>query len=474
MDKIKINFNMPQKEKSLNNANITYNFDCKFGELEKGMGIQSFKVCYDGVNEKTFVVDSNIQKILKCFFYDYYDTSSNQTYGLFLFYVQKTNDSFAFYYAFFETLFNELREVNNLTFSKEPLAIKLYVNEKSYMLFVPTTLNDTAILWTNTSSATYGNVPISIDACFYDGKLYAIPKDNPHRIFVTSNQSPETLITSQFNGDYLDFQDGLGNFVALRLLNGALYAIREYGITKISSTNCGENFSYKTITHNFLNIQKNTICVCNDKIFMLFQDGLYAFDGMDFEKKILGIEEQITSDNTKACADFINGIYYLALKLNDVSAESEMPCLGMNNNSIISLNEDGKIMILRGVSSKHICAFGYKNNQKVLICFDDENAKNLGEICYNGKIFINATPKLWETQNVHFSNGENVIKSLSLSGNGTFQIKIFVDEKTFVYNVLLSKINKKINVCQKGRKFGFCFKSSSQDAQICDAVLEVL
>lgn len=473
MQKIKIDFNSFKKEKSLNNAKTIYNFETQYGELKSGMGIQSLRVCYDGINEKTFAVNSNIQKILDCYFYDYYDTATNQNNGIFLFYAQKTNNEKAFYYAIYETPMNELVELDNISFSKEPILVKLYVNEKSYMLFIPTKDGDLACLWTNISSATSSNIKASIDACFYDGRIYAIPKANSHRLFITSNQSASTLITSQFNGDYLDFQDGLGNFLALKELNGSLYAIREKGITKITSTNCGENFAYKTITYNFSKIQKNTICVCDDKIFMLGSDAIYVFDGMDFEKLELGIEDLIESRNDSACAVWQNGTYYLALKLKDLTKQSEMPCTGLLNNSLICINDDGA-KVLRGVDVKNLMTLNYKNDKKVVMCFDDTNQNLIGEVLLNGAVFGVATQKLYETFDINFSGGLNVIKSLSLSGKGTFEIKIFVDDKCYNYNVLLSKINKKININQKGRKFCFCFKSSSQDAQICDAVLEVL
>ena len=470
--KIYFSGNKNRNENGFDDAEIMFNFIVKDGKLFGEFGVNELSVCYDGEHTKTYVIDDNIAKILNCDFYSYYDSYSKKKYGYFVLFATKENNSNALYVSPFESSMNTFHEYSGVEFNDEPIVIKLYANEKDYLLFVPTNSQDSSCLWTNTSTSFSQNIPASLDAIFYDGKMYTIPKEKPHRLFVTSNTSPDALISSQFVGDYLNFSDGLGDFFALKELNGCLYAFRQNGITKIMSSGCGEEFSYKTISFDFSQIFKNTICVCDDKFYMLSSKGVCVFDGIDFEFLEFGFENLIEKKNDKLIACYYDGKYYVALNMLDKTKSQESPCLGMENNSIISVDtQTKKVEVIRGVDVKKLTAINYGIENKIVCCFNGDNKNKLGQISNSGNIF-GSTKKVWESYCCNYPTGTKVLKSISLKGYGNFNIKLFVDEKMFEYNILLSNVTKRVNTNLKGEKLKVAVKSLETDAKIIDAKLE--
>ena len=476
MKKIKINFmnSKNKNENNINDAQITYNFRVFDGALKNGLGIEKLKSCYNGSSIKTHVISDDIVKILDCYFYKYFDNNAQKYYAMFVIYVEKTNQTRAFYYSPVETILTSFYEMSSISFLSEPKVINFYVNQTNYLLFLPKDLQDNTCLWSNSAVSVFHNVPACLDADYYDGRLYVIPQNKPHCLFVTNNTTADEIITTQFNGEYIDFSDGLGDFLSLKEFNGALYAFREYGITKIMSSGCGESFSYKTISFDFSKIYPKTICVCDDKIMMLGFDGIYSFDGVDFQKLNFGFEKLIETNNSSACAEYHNNSYYIALKLKDETKNKEMPCLGLNNNSIIEIDDEKNVSILRGVSAIKLKSVDYPKNNKLIVCFDDENIAKLGQISFDGKVFETIRTKVWESYAVCFKDDMCCLKSVSLKGTGQFELKIFVDEKSYVYNVSLCNVIKKIRTNLRGEKFKISLKSSEQDACVQDALLEVL
>lgn len=470
--KIKIDFST-NAQNGINCTKNLVNFQIKNKMLRNGMGVNNLSVCYNGTHTKTFVIRDDVARILDSYFYTYFNTVGVE-YGIFLLCAQKTDDSIVLLSATFETSSSTFYEISGINFSSVPIMAPFTIGGLTYFLFVPTNFEDYSYLLTNNSSITIHNIPASNDVAFYDGKVYAITKANANKLFITSNESVDSLISSQFNGDIVDFSDGLGKFLALKQMNGYLYAIREKGITRIMSSGCGESFSYKTISFDFSKIFEGTICVCDDVMMMVGVDGVYVFDGIDFQKLSFDCNENLEDINRANCATYDGVNYYFSANLQDETKEHELPCVGLTHNSLVCVNTKTKeVLCTRGVSVSKLMSCFHNGITKVVICFDDVNQNKLGEINFDGQLFDSVSTKIWESYDACFDE-KHVIKSIELCGNGQFEIKIFADDKKYVFNASLTSVPTKINTNLRGKKFELVLKSSSQDASAYDIFVEVL
>lgn len=462
-------------QNDLSVAKITYNFDFLSKELKTGLGVEGLKINYSGSLTKTYQFDSNVKNVENCWFYKVFNTLQQKYYGYFVVYAQKTDLSHAFYVAPVETSSSMFYEDSRLSFSEMPIGINLYVSGENYVLFVPKNQTDNLTLFSSNSCISYQNSIASNDACYSAGKVFLIPKENPHRLFVTTNTTEDDIIDLSFLGEYVDFSDNLGDFLKLVSLNGCVYAFRQYGLTKITPSQKLEDFYYKNYSIDNIKIYENTICVCEDRICMLTSKGVYIYDGAQFYNANLGFEKLLKEVNNKdAIACYHNGFYYVSLNLND--EKNLIDCSLLKNNSLLKIDLfERKFSILRGISVSKMLGFDYLNQQKLVVCFDDSNSNKLAQISNNGKVFSASTKKVWNSFEISFSEKlkQKVLKSITLFSQNNITIKIWVDGKSFVFNISPNKPKTKINTNLKGTKFEFCFVCEDESVEINEILFEV-
>ncbi len=455
-----------KNENDLNYAKVIKNFKIDNG-LKNGYGIKNLTICFDGINEKTYVLPNEVNKILNIYYYKFFSNSSMSYTGVILLYAQTTNNEKKIYWSLVETSLTVFFELSDVSFLSEPIGFNINILGIDYIIFVPTTDEDTLCLWSQNSHYTFQTFPCCTDACLFDGKIYAISKNKPSSLYVTNNETIDDLLSSQFSGESYDFDDDLGKAFKLLVFDGALFVFREKGIIKISSTNALKEGSFKVVSFDFANTFVNTICSADNCILFLREDGLYSFDQVDFLKYEMGFENYISKNNKKAVAAWHNGKYVVALNTTNGNSDTK-------NNSMIVLDIlDKNFCFVTDVSVLRMLAINNENNNALSFCFDYEFENKIGMLCFGSKIFTNDEEKMWQSHAVLLGKEQKVLKSFELFGQGEFCVEFCVDEKTYEFNVSVNK-NKKINSNLRGKKVSIKIKTTSSSSWLDDMILEVI
>ena len=462
----------------LNCAYDTFNFSFNKGVLTQGMGIKQFTTptSMNSDENQIAVMKNNFEVDVKSIWlYRQWNTVQNKRTDKIMFWggdnkmwYFKVNDQYPLYVPF-----------NTMTFTKKPNMFNFKLENLDCVLLSNDT--DSTWAWNGSSGAVNAtNCPNIVDICVHKGKLYSIIGGEQNYIRYSTNTSVVdwTSTLGQDEG-IIEINDGLGKINKLVSFMGYLYAIRDYGVIKITTYENKTDYALNNIFVSGNKIYSNSVQVCGDELVMLTKDSLIKFDGTTAKKIDLKFEDMFANIDNKNCvACFHAGKYYLALKMNygDSLIVGSEANNGYVNNTLLCYDlTTQKYELLRGVDiTDMISAQAYSLN-KLMLCFNGANSKEIGEITNNGKDFSNNLYKYWKSPltDLGFSNKLKHIKSVSIMSKYDCSLTVFTEKQSKTFNIKGSNVLSKFNVRLTGKQIGFKIESTQQNAFVSNLMLDV-
>lgn len=258
-----------------------------------------------------------------------------------------------------------------------------------------------------------------------------------------------------------------------------VYAIRDYGITKII---CYENKSNLDIIHLSLSgskIYENTVCICSDKMIMLTKDGLCSFNGVTSKVLNLGVNEMLKNQNNDfAKAVFHSGKYYLACRLN-FDDDNIIGCenqTNYKNNALVILNAStNEYEILRGVDIACLCSIKLNKMDKIAILLNSVETQRVLELNSNGKFFDQPLIKEWISplSDLGYSNKIKFVRDFTILSKYDAEITIFTENGSKSFSLKGKDTLNRIRVNLKGKQIGIKIKSTIDKAYITNLKLSI-
>ncbi|MBR1925633.1 MAG: hypothetical protein IJ837_02135 [Clostridia bacterium] len=460
-----------------NFAKSSYNFSFLNGSLKTGLGFKNFVINYTifGLNrQKTMTIPQNVVDIEKLWFFKKWDANQTNYLYYLIIYTLNEDDSKSIFWAPIESTIDIFLENTRMSFTKAPIIKIVRIGGVEYFLLVPTHKGDYMYLWDGEDVFSYPEFSNVSDFEVFNGRYFGLTKDDNQQIYLTTRDLSSWL-NGLVEGQTISLLNERGPLNKIIAYGTTLYLIRDYGITALTPAEQIEDFKIKDLSKTSAKIYGETAVLCGDKILMLCDDGLYAFDGIDMEKLNLGFESLLKDvDNSSSLASFSNGKYYLSFKTTDNSKSNSITLEDNKNNSLLELDiNTNKYSLMCGVNVKHMINYFYKTPQKLVALFN--SSTTIGELCYNGKIFDVATKKVWESVETDFgSTATKTLKSVTLKCLYPLKLIVYVDDKKYEFNIKNSEKTQKINTNLKGLKFLISFESVNCDAFVSDVCLEVL
>ena len=446
--------------KSCISPKLSYNFHFENGALVSGCGVRDIRLAEEETDQEFRRILNNPYsvKFLGAWLYNYY----NETYNKFQKKVVLYGDDNNIYYFRLLGFDNLIYKLYDESLNSLPEAIHYNINNKDLMLF--SSKDDNLLVWHSDSDPYVVNdVPKFRSICMHNSRLFAIVEGPGNKILYSDNTDPTSwpgVVDSTIGViEFPDEQRGKPNKI-LSFLDD-LYVIRDFGISKI--TYFSKTNSYQ-ITQLFIsggNIYKDTVCVCNDKIYMLASDGVYVFDGNDTVKLDLKINKLFSRFNTNSKACFFEGKYYVACRL-DYENKFVLGDEGVNNSLIAIDVLSGEISITRGIDIAWLLPITEGCFSKLLVCLNGENGDRVCELSKDGLFFDDVLPKFWE---IHFSDmgvlkNTKLIRQIYIDSESDCVLMVKCDDFEKEYFVEGSLKQNRINIMKKADKFSLVIKSS--------------
>jgi len=299
-----------------NFAKNSYNFNFLGGSLKTGLGFKNFVIYYTflGFNlQKTMTIPQKVVDIEKFWFFKKWDISRTTYLYYLMIYTLNDDDSKSIFWAPIESTIDFFLENTRMTFTKAPIIKIIRINGIEYFLLVPTQKGDHMYLWDGEEVFSYPIFSNVSDFEVFNGRYFGLTKDDNQQIYLTTRDLSYWL-TGLVDGQTISLLNERGALNKIIAYGTTLYLIRDYGITALTPAEQIEDFKIKDLSKTSSKIYGETAVLCGDKILMLCDDGLYAFDGIDMEKLNLGFEsclKDVDNNSSFACFSMENIIYLL-------------------------------------------------------------------------------------------------------------------------------------------------------------------
>lgn len=280
-------------------AKKCHNFSVKNGALVSGVGVST--LTFPDENGEETALPTNVPNYLpkRMFrFYNYNDIEKIRFDWLFVY-----HEDGHMAWTPYTTPFRAYRLVSDFNFTSPPtyLPFKLPSGERACFFSSET---DGLYLYGNITELTaITNVPKLSSICMHYGRIFASVFGDKMGVWISKNIDPTTWKDDETAGEMLVFEDDLGATNKVLSFNNYVYAIREYGITRLSSFSSKDDINVMNIYVGSSYIFYKTATVINDNLFFLCSDGLYTFDGVNTRKielKCNTIFENLNQSNAKA------------------------------------------------------------------------------------------------------------------------------------------------------------------------------
>ena len=462
---------------TLNNAISCYNVSFNQGVLTNGVGFKNFTTPVskdsDEVQVDLILNDADVA-VKKLWLFKQYSNVYNARVDKLMFY---GDDG----YCWFIKLLTEYpfyRKLELLPLTASPN----FSNQKIVGLDSVIVCNETDGVYTwngDGSPIHWPDCPKFVEFCEHKGKIYAVRGGEQNLIRYSSNYNVTDWVETLGTYDGLiEINDGQGKINKLVSFLGYMFAVRDYGITKISTYENSNNYSISNMYISGNKIYPNTVALCGEDIFMLTKDDLVVFDGINTKKLDVKFSKMFSHiDNKNAVACFHAGVYYLACKL-DFNDDKKIGCENYDylNNALICYDvKTQKYDIVRGVDILDIKSIQVDSLNKVVVCFNDEHKKQIGEVTQTGKIFDKSTQKYWcsPLSDLGYSNKLKVVNKVSLLSKYDCKLTIFTDSEQKTFNIKGSDLISNFTVRLKGKQIGFKIESSEDKVYISNLILDV-
>ncbi len=467
----------------LNVAKNSYNFKFTTGALKTGMGFKDLTIQND-FGTKTMEIPEGVVQIQKVWIFKRYVKSTETFSPLFLIFCKSVSDSDEtqtqnkIFAGRFVTSFNKFNYMEDFSFSDVPVGMMLRIDGTDKFVFCPSNSTDNLQIWDSIfSPQSFPDAPEIKSLAYHADRLFATVGGDKSQLWFSAESDPSLWSVEDFAGGYIEICDERGSLNSVISYNNNLYIIRDFGITRLTGTGDQSNFVVKNLSLSNSQIYEKTVTLCGDRILMFCQDGLYVFDGLEMNKLTLGFEELFENvDNSKACSAFLNGKYYLALKMNFCDSRYDFEDENFTNNALLEYDiTTGEYSLLRGVDICSLTAFQYQNNSKLIACFNGDFQNRLGELTNDGVIFGTPTTKVWESPytDIDYPNKTKIIKAITLQNKFDMQIGVCVDGKNYVFDVKASQKATRVPINLKGNLFSVGFYSNVANAYVSNPQIEI-
>lgn len=449
---------------------LSYNFHYKNGALVSGYGVNDILL---GEYESSSVFERQLRnpygvKFIGAWLYNYYSNTYSKFQKKVVLYGEDNNIYFFRLFGFDTEIYKLYEErMNSL-----PEAIHYNINDKDIMIFC--SKDDNMLVWHSDNGVTIlENVPKFRSICLHSSRLFAIVEGSGNKIWYSDNTDPTSwpAVKDSTIGviEFPDEQRGKPNKI-LSFLDD-IYVIRDFGISRI--TFYAKTNSYQ-ITQLFLSagkIYSDTVCVCNDKMYMMTSDGIYVFDGNDAKKLDLKFNKMLPETNINAKGAFFEGKYFVACKLN----YDDNMCVGEENNSVFVNNSlisvdvsNNEISLTRGIDIAWLLPITEGYFSKMMICLNGENGSKICELRKDGLYFQNVLSKHFEMRIDDFAvlSKKKQLRQIYVDTCFDCVLKIESSEFCKEYNLKGGVKPNRINIMKKVDDVVISIDSENKDNKI--------
>lgn len=453
--------------KKANQCKLFYNFAVKDGVLQSGLGFKDFEAVAsldDLKNGHTFDIASKVDEICGIWL-DRWFSQDLDKYVYQILMLDSANKLWAV--PLVDEYDGYVWTGSDKMTSKPLFGCSYRINNDDAVLFFT---KDGMLHMSTSADGFYEDVPPIISCVVHYDKLFALTNENRNTLIYKTNLNL-TQWTDEEN-EVVEFLDDRGLFTKLVAFDDYVYLFRENGITKISIYTAKGSFAFTHLYTSPSKIYENSVVVCGEKVLFVARDGLYSFNGNTVSK--IGEDFDFifkNCDNTNCCAECLNGKYYFASRC-DFADDQKVGCEQGDfvNNFLIEVDlVDFSYNILRGVDIRSLLAVDNGFMSKVCGCFYNQNKQHLAELTFDGKMFDEATVKLWQSvkSDLGWQGKRKKIKEIVLTSSCDCEIEIVSDEETKTFTVCGSEKEQSLFACVLGSVFTFSFKTNSADCKIC-------
>jgi len=475
-----LNFN---KEENILNTNYSvnnYNFAFKKGVLTESYGFKTF-TCpnYEDDTETDIVLSETITEpinFLSLWFYKVYNINYGGPIDKLLYYA----DTKGLYFNQIITIGPLIMRVYQMEFDENPtFTYNIKIDGADYNLFGSENMGVYKFNGGN-GPVLMPNIPNISSLCEDKNKLFGTGYGEKNVIyFHNGNNVTEWTTTIDANNGIIEMNDTRGKINKVIPFLNYVFAIRDYGISKISHQEGKTKFEITHLSLSGNKIYEDTVCICKDKMLMLTKEGIISFNGVTTSVVNLGINEMLQNvNNDNAKAVFHSGKYYLACRVNfndnkKVLCENEQ---GFKNNAIIVLDvETLNYDIIRGVDVKSMVSIKLNKLDKIAILLNNINRTNVLQFCDSGSYYNTPLNKEWVSPltDLGYSNKIKFVRNLSLLSLYNCKVTIFSEKESKEFNVVGNNTLTKLKVNLKGKQIGIKIESTTPKAYISNIKLDI-
>lgn len=459
----------------------TYNFKFNNGALTTGLGINTlyFPASYTPGDKTMRKVEFDGYEFKACWLYRKEGVNPiigqpDVYYENFLI-VQSVEGNF--YFIDICSTINYIMQIRGINLSEVPEVLNYNLNGVDSVLIC-----SPSGMWTWNSKELFAtkveNAPKIKNMCLHYERIFATVEDDRNQIWFSDDLNPTNWNVSLSEAGFIKFNDERGIVNKVLSFNDYVYVFREYGISRITAYASQEDFSVTQLFVSSGKIYGKSVCVCGDRILMLTQNGIYAFDGYSTTKLNLNIDTMLLdAQNQFVCSAYCNGKYYLACNLN-FNDDKKILCENGNyyNNVLLELDlETNTLNILRGVDIRHLSAITDDKLSKVIACYVENGKFIYGEIGNFGLLYENKLPKCWKSPFSDFGYPEKqkVVKNVYLKSNVPLTITIRTEKLTKPYYVKPKNGLVCLNTIIKGNLIAIDFETESDNCYISSPTVVV-
>lgn len=325
------------------------------------------------------------------------------------------------------------------------------------------------------------NVPKISSLCEDKGKMFCTTFGEKNIIYYHTDTNILDW-TTELNGvnGKIEMNDNRGKINKVIPFLGYVFAIRDYGISKITNY---ENKVKFDITHLSLSgnkIYENTVNICSDKMLMLTKEGISSFNGNTSEILNVGFNEFLKNvNNDNARAVFHSGKYYLACRLN-FNDGKRVGCEALDtpfkNNALIIMDVNSlEYDIVRGVDISDLVSVQLNKMDKVAFVLNSLKRNTILELNSNGSFYETPLKKEWNSplSDLGYSNKIKLIKYVSLVSIYDCTLTIFTEKESKTFKINGENTLTKLKVNLKGKQVGIKIETDSPKAYISNLKFDI-
>lgn len=323
-------------------------------------------------------------------------------------------------------------------------------------------------------------MPYIKDMCFHKDKVFVLECFDKNKIRYSSNTNILEMKTDlSTNEGKIVLTDSVGDIQSIISQFGHLFAIRDYGITKITTYENSDNFNISNLYASGTKIYSKTVCSCGDMVIMLTRNGLYEFNANRCDKidtKLNDFLNKITNDKAIAC--FRAGNYYISCRI-DFNDGKKIGCENEDsyvNNVFICYNVNDKTYsICRGVDITNLLSLQIESCDKVIASFGSKYKEILGQVCDSGRFFNEQNERYWcsPLSDLGYSDKTKFVKYLSLYSKYDCNVTVFTEKASKTFNVKGKSVLTKLPINLRGKQIGIKITTYENKAYISNLKLSI-